>query len=79
MKRTLTMIDGGRASKGAVYGTGPSYRYVVQGLPEGEEADIALFGRRWTILKTTNGVQGRWTGDYETADDALAALQEDNE
>jgi len=77
MKRHLTKIDGGRISRGPVYGTGPSYRYEVQGLPDGEEADIAEFDKRWKILKVQNGVQGKWTGDYSTADEALAALQKE--
>ena len=77
MKRTLTKIEGGRISRGPTYGTGPSYRYQVQGLPDGEEADIAEFNNFWKILKVKDGVQGEWAGVYATADEALAALQKE--
>jgi hypothetical protein len=29
----------------------------------------------WRVFHTKKGVDGRWNGDYKTADDALAALQ----
>jgi hypothetical protein len=56
-----------------------TYQYEVDGLPLGERASIAEDGvsHRWQILRTKDGVQGNWTGDYETAVDALAALQEE--
>jgi len=72
---TLTKRETGRSHTGPVIGTGPVIRYAVNGMPEGETADLADFGGRWRILRTQNGFQGEWTGDYGTADDALAALQ----
>jgi hypothetical protein len=52
------------------------YQYEVQGLPEGEEAFIAEMGHRWQLLRTSNGVQNNWTGEYESPEEALAALQQ---
>ncbi len=56
-------------------GTGPVYRYRVGGLPRGEEADLADSGHAWGILRTRDRIQGKWTGSYASADDALADLQ----
>ena len=56
-------------------GTGPVYRYRVGGLPQGEEADLALSSYEWRILRTRDRIQGKWTGSYGSADDALADLQ----
>jgi len=44
--------------------------------------DIQLQLLRWKacarrILRTKNGIQGSWTGDYETAEEALAVLQKE--
>jgi hypothetical protein len=52
------------------------FQYEVKGLPEGEEAWIAEFNHRWRILRRTNELQEGWTGDYKSADDALAALKD---
>jgi hypothetical protein len=52
------------------------YQYEVVGLPRGEEAWIAEFNHRWKILRSTNGITGNWSGDYETSEVALKALSE---
>jgi len=60
-----------------------TYQYVVNGLPEGQEAWIANFGRgnqpNWRILRTALGLQGKWYGEHQTATHALAALQHEIE
>jgi hypothetical protein len=57
----------------------PIFQYIVTELPEGQEATIANFGRgnepNWRIMRIIKGVQGAWSGKYETATHALAALQ----
>lgn len=60
--------------------TGPLTSYEVDGLPAGEKATIAQMRGRarpdiWHFLRAKNGVDGVWTGEYETAEDALDALQ----
>jgi hypothetical protein len=49
-------------------------RYDVRGLPPGEQAWIADFHHAWHVLRVKDGVQGHWTGDFKTAEDALAAI-----
>lgn len=58
-----------------ITGTGPVIAFRVGGVPNGQQADIATFNQVWRILRVINGVQGEWTGEYATADDALAALE----
>jgi hypothetical protein len=53
------------------------FEYVVIGLPACEEAWIARIHGAWRILRSTNGVQGEWAGEYETAQQALAALEKE--
>jgi len=56
------------------------FQYMVEGLPSGQEASIAkMKGSHWHVLRRHGGVQGPWTGDYETAEEALAALQREVE
>jgi hypothetical protein len=50
-------------------------QYKVLGLPTGEQAWIAEFDNHWQILRANKEGQGDWTGDYKTAEDALASLQ----
>jgi hypothetical protein len=53
-----------------------TYQYQVEGeLPPGERVSIAEAGisRRWQVFGTRDGVQA--TMDYQTAEDALAAVE----
>jgi hypothetical protein len=75
MSLTLTKheIAGSRRMKG------PIMQYRVDGLPPEERAFITNFGEApedsWRIFHTKRGIDAHWEGDYKTADDALAALQ----
>jgi len=63
--------------KGADYrgpGGGDVFQYEVIGLPPGHQAWIAKMNHRWQVLRSSNGVQGHWTGDYGTAQEALRDL-----
>jgi hypothetical protein len=81
MSLTLIKHEIARSREGPVTGTkGPIIQYRVGGLPPEERAFIANFGgssyeESWRVFHTKKGVDGRWNGDYKTADDALAALQ----
>ena len=60
--------------------TGLAFKYRVEGLPPGEQADIASFDpirrrSRWSIFRVKAGGFGPWAGQYTSADEALAALQ----
>jgi hypothetical protein len=49
--------------------------YAVEPAPLGERISIAKTGNSWKILRTKDGVQGNWTGDFKTAEEALASVQ----
>jgi hypothetical protein len=55
------------------------FLYDVCGLPNGDRASIAenVKSRRWQIFRTKDDATGDWTGDYETAEHALAVLQKE--
>jgi hypothetical protein len=75
MKLTLreTMWSG----NGVAFRTGAVIMYEVDGVPPGEKALIRKnpYKDSWQTLREKKGVPGEWTGDYATADDALAVLQ----
>jgi hypothetical protein len=75
----LTLREFARSRTDLIAGSGPIFQYIVEGLPRGQEASIANMRGpnqpRWQILRTQNKVQGSWTGEYETATHALAALE----
>jgi hypothetical protein len=56
-------------------------QHQVQGLPPGRKALIGQSNHKWKILRTKDGVSGDWEGEYDTAEEALAALRQelDNE
>jgi hypothetical protein len=51
--------------------------YDVQGLPSDTKIRIADIHHRWQILRIENDVAGEWHGAYQTAEDALASLQDE--
>ena len=62
-------------------GEGPSLKvnrraiaFEVDGLPVGRQAWIADMNYRWQVLRATNGVHGEWSGRYDSAYEALAAV-----
>lgn len=50
-------------------------QHEVQGMPAGQRALIGESNRKWKILRTKDGVTGDWEGEYSTAEEALAALE----
>ena len=81
MSLTLTKHEIARSQDGPVPGTkGPIIQYRVGGMPSEERAFIANFGgfpyeESWRVFHTKKGIDAHWNGDHKTADDALAALQ----
>lgn len=51
------------------------WKYEVQGLPTGELAEVAEMNHCWKYLRISNGNQGKWTGNYDSPEAALAGLQ----
>jgi hypothetical protein len=67
--------DRGKITNGVV-GSGYGYVYSVAGLPPGENAEIALFGQAWRILRWNDTWHSNWTGEYASPEAALAELEE---
>jgi hypothetical protein len=81
MKRTLTLKPVTRSRTGAEYGTGPVMLYEVEGLPDAQKISIRNIRPVaqqpiWQIGAHIKGRETRWTGTFESADEALAQLQE---
>jgi len=76
MKTKLTTREAMRSRNGTEYGTGPIFRYRVDGMPQGQEAFIVNVhsgtprAAKWRV----KGVNAD-NRTYETAEEALAALQ----
>jgi len=81
---TLTLHEDAWFRNGPVFASGEVIGYRVGGMPDGKTARIANFGApvrdKWRIMRINgDNTQGDWTGDYESAEDALAALRQDYE
>ena len=61
----------------ALIPTDKPVKYEVQGLPPGTKVLIAEMNHSWRILRTDIDRQGEWQGAYKTAEDALAALEDE--
>ncbi len=82
MKCTLSLKPVARSRTGVEYGIGPVMLYEVEGLPVGQKISIrnvrpATQEPVWQIGAHRRGHETRWTGTSETAEDALAQLQEE--
>ena len=73
---SLTLDNDGQITRGIDAG-GHAFQYSVSGLPPGENAQIALLDGCWRILRWNDEWHGNWSGEYPTAEAALAELQKD--
>jgi hypothetical protein len=81
MRPTLSLKPVARSRTGVEYGTAPVMMYKVEGLANGQKISIRNVrpaGQEpvWQIGARTKGRETRWTGTFESAEDALAQLQE---
>ena len=84
MQYTLTLHEDAWLRDGPVFATGPVVGYRVGGMPDGRTARIANFGapnrNDWRIMRVNgDNTQTAWTGDYASVEDALVALQQDQQ
>ena len=71
---SLTLVQKAPSSgRGLQAGDLPA-SYDVAGLPPDLAIEIAEFDGRWQLLVVRDGDAGDWQGDFESADDALAAI-----
>jgi len=81
MKCVLSLKPVVRSRTGVENGTGPTMLYEVEGLPDGQKISIRNIRPVaqqpiWQIGAHIKGRETRWTGTFESADEALAQLQE---
>jgi len=81
MKYRLSLKPIARSRTGVEYGTGPVMLYEIEGLADGQKISIrnvrpATQEPVWQIGAHIKGRETRWTGTFESADEALAQLQE---
>jgi hypothetical protein len=82
MTYKLTLREVGRSRAGPIYGTGSIMQYEVDGMPTAQKAFVANMEvsqrpARWQVLRVKGGLSRGWKGDYESAADALEALQKE--
>jgi len=81
MKYKLILKPVARSRTGIEYGTGPVMLNEVEGLPEAQKISIRNVRPTtqepvWQIGAHVKGRETRWTGTFESAEEALAQLQE---
>jgi len=81
MRPKLNLKPIARSRTGVEYGTGPVMLYEVEGLADGQKISIRNVRPTtqepvWQIGAHIKGRETRWTGTFESADEALAQLQE---
>ena len=84
MKYTFTLHEDDWLREGPVFAAGQAVGYRVGGMPDGKTARIANFGapnrNDWRIMRiNAHNSQTDWAGHYESAEDALAELQNEFE
>jgi hypothetical protein len=82
MKYTLKLNAQMAARSGSEYGSGKTFLYDVNGLPEGQKItikNISPDGQTpvWQTGCYMVGQETKWTGAFNTPDEALAQLQKD--
>ena len=81
MKYRLNLKAIARSRTGVEYRTGAVMLYEIEGLADGQKISIrnvrpATQEPVWQIGAHIKGRETRWTGTFESADEALAQLQE---
>jgi hypothetical protein len=82
MKFALSLKPVARSRTGLEYESGPVMLYEIEGLPDAQKISIrnvCPVGQEpvWQIGAHIRGRETRWTGTFESADAALAHLQEE--
>jgi hypothetical protein len=78
MVRKLTVRELPRTDDARALGPGPVRRWTVDGLPEGERADITECNGTWRILRVRGGVLENDAREFPTAETAFAALVDEH-
>lgn len=51
-----------------------AFFFEVDGLPEGQQAQIVKRHHLWQTRRAVNSVWGEWSGQYDSAEEALSSL-----
>ena len=73
----LTLREAQRTDDGRPLNVAPVSRWAVDGLPNGERADIAEMGGTWRLLRVRNGALESDPREFPTAEAAFAVLVEE--
>ncbi len=57
-----------------IYNNREAFFLAVDGLPEGQEVQIRKSYHRWQTRCATNSVWSDWSGEFASAEEALASL-----
>jgi hypothetical protein len=74
MAGTLTIHEAAPTDDGPALGAGPVLRWVVEGLPAGERADITESKGRWRIPRMRCGLLENDPRQFPSAEAGFAAL-----
>ena len=77
MIKKLTLRELPRTDDDRALGTGPVWRWTVDGLPDGERADITESNGTWRILRMRAGTLENDPREFPTAEAAFAVLVEE--
>lgn len=58
----------------SIYNNRKAFFFEVDGLPEGQQAQIMKSYNRWQIRRAIDRVWSEWSGHYGSAEEALAEL-----
>jgi hypothetical protein len=75
MKKHLKLVPKGVDIARGGAGVDAPRAYDVDGLPPDLAVEIAEIDQRWQLMVVRDGIAGGWEGDFDSADEALAALQ----
>lgn len=73
--RQLRLIPRKTVLEGALQPGDAAAAYDVAGLPADLAVEIAALDGRWQLRVVRDGLSSDWQGDFETADEALAAIE----
>jgi hypothetical protein len=75
MTHYLKLHPSSHAGEGSPLTRETLVKYDVQGMPEGEEAWIALMHGRWQIYRLRGDTPNEWHGEFSRAEDAREFLE----
>ena len=73
----LRLVPKTWSGEGGERTTDSPFAYDVAGLPDSLSIEIAEMNGRWRLLVVRDGIHGDWQGDFDSAEQALAAIEQE--